>query len=156
LRRRVENRYYFGPGHTDGDIVVVFPQFSVAFLGDLFPDKAVPAIDVANGGSAVAFADTLAKAAAAIRQMTPAISVLAPGKGAVPEHMILSWLTLKDLDEYVEFNRAILLAVTDAIARGKTASEAAASLRLPDKFHAYGMEHAPDTVKAIYRELKKQ
>ena len=105
------------------------------------------------GGLAVSLA--LAKAAAAIRQMNPAINVLVPGNGTVPEYMILSWLTLTDLDEYVEFNRAFVSAVKDAIASGKTESAAAASLRLPDKFRAYGMEHALDAVKAIYAELKK-
>ena len=44
--------YHFGPAHTDGDIVVVFPQKRTAYLGDLFPDKAAPVIDTANGGSA--------------------------------------------------------------------------------------------------------
>src|SRR5204863_2661716 len=54
--------YYFGPAHTNGDIVVVFPAKRVAFVGDLFPDKRAPVIDVANGGSGVAFPATLAKA----------------------------------------------------------------------------------------------
>jgi hypothetical protein len=147
--------YYFGPAYTDGDVVAVFPQFGVAFLGELFPDKAVPVVDLANGGSAVAFAETLAKAAAAIREM-PGISVLAPGNAVVPDHMILSWLTVKDLDDYVEFNRAFVSAVKEAIANGKTPSEAAAGLKLPDKFRAYGMEHLPDMVKAIYAELNKK
>ena len=43
--------YYFGPAHTNGDIVVVFPGKRVAYLGDLFPGKTVPVIDAANGGS---------------------------------------------------------------------------------------------------------
>ena len=44
--------YYFGAGHTNGDLVVVFPAKRIAYLGDLFPYKAVPVIDAANGGSA--------------------------------------------------------------------------------------------------------
>ena len=44
--------YYFGRGHTDGDLVVVFPEKRLAHLGDLFPAKAAPFIDVENGGSA--------------------------------------------------------------------------------------------------------
>ena len=35
--------YYFGAGHTNGDTVVVFPRFGLAFLGDLFPSKGAPA-----------------------------------------------------------------------------------------------------------------
>ena len=148
--------YHFGPGHTDGDIVVVFPQFGVAFLGDLFPDKATPAVDVANGGSAVSFPETLAKAAAAIHQ-TPRISIVVPGRAAAPSGQIIiqSWMTVADLDEYVEFNRAFLAAVKDAIKSGKSAEEAAAGLKLPEKFKDYGMRYARDNVEAIYSELTK-
>jgi glyoxylase-like metal-dependent hydrolase (beta-lactamase superfamily II) len=59
--------YYFGPAHTDGDIVVVFPEKRVAYLGGLFPDKAVPVIDRDLGGSALAFPETLAKVVAGIQ-----------------------------------------------------------------------------------------
>jgi glyoxylase-like metal-dependent hydrolase (beta-lactamase superfamily II) len=146
---------YFGRGYTDGDAVVVFPQFGVAFMGDLFPDKEAPAIDVANGGSAVAFADTLAKAAAGLRQI-PTVNILVPGKGPMPPVIIIpGWLKLADLDEYIEFNRAFLAAVKEAMASGKSADEAAATLTLPDKFKNYGMAHARDYVQAIYAELKK-
>ena len=72
--------YYFGPAHTDGDIVVVFPEKQTAYLGALFPEKAVPAIDRANGGSGVAFPETLAQAAAAIEGVTRVIT----GRGPRP------------------------------------------------------------------------
>ena len=45
--------YYFGRGHTDGDLVVVFPEKHLAHFGDLFPGKAAPFIDTSNGGSGV-------------------------------------------------------------------------------------------------------
>ena len=54
--------YYFGAGHTDGDAIVVFPEKKLAYLGDLFPSKAAPFIDTTNGGSGVAFPETLTKA----------------------------------------------------------------------------------------------
>src|ERR1700730_13487959 len=59
--------YYFGAGHTNGDVIVVFPEKHIAVLGDLFPAKEAPAIDTANGGSAVAFPQTLARALAEIK-----------------------------------------------------------------------------------------
>ena len=31
--------YYFGRGHTDGDLVVVFPEKRLAHFGDLFPGQ---------------------------------------------------------------------------------------------------------------------
>ena len=63
--------YYFGRGHTDGDLVVVFPEKRLAHFGDLFPAKAAPVIDTASGGSGVAFPDTLAKAVAEIKNVEP-------------------------------------------------------------------------------------
>ena len=63
--------YYFGPAHTDGDIVVVFPEKGVAYLGGLFPSKATPIIDTDNGGSGVAFPETLAKVVAGIQGVQP-------------------------------------------------------------------------------------
>ena len=58
--------YHFGPAHTDGDTIVVFPALATAHVGDLFPRKAAPFIDRANGGSGVAYPDTLASALAGI------------------------------------------------------------------------------------------
>ena len=54
--------YYFGAGHTNGDSVVVFPALRVAHVGDLFARKGTPLIDVDNGGSGVAYPDTVKKA----------------------------------------------------------------------------------------------
>ena len=59
--------YHFGAGHTNGDLIVVFPEKHVAYLGELFPGKAAPVIDTANGGSGVAFPQTLARAVAEIQ-----------------------------------------------------------------------------------------
>ena len=58
--------YYFGRGHTSGDSVVVFRALAVAHTGDLFAWKGVPYIDVGNGGSGVAYPDTLDRIVASI------------------------------------------------------------------------------------------
>jgi hypothetical protein len=60
-----------------------------------------------------------------------------------------------DVEEYAEFNRDFLAAVRAAMADGKSAAAAAASLRLPDKYKDYDMQHARANVEAIYRELGK-
>src|SRR5262245_31319323 len=59
--------YYFGAGHTNGDAVIVFPALRAAVMGDLFARKWAPGIDAGNGGSALAFPQTLAKAVAALK-----------------------------------------------------------------------------------------
>src|SRR5437870_13819741 len=66
--------YHFGAGHTNGDLVVVFPGKRVAYFGDLFPSKAAPFIDTANGGSGVAFPETLAKAVTQITGISRVIT----------------------------------------------------------------------------------
>lgn len=151
-RDRVE-LYYFGPAHTNGDIVVVFPGKRVALVGDLFPDKRTPVIDVANGGSGVQFPETLAKAIAALKDIPRII----PGHAVSPTGSPLGrWITLADFQEYADFNRDFLSAVQEAIKSGKTAEQAAASLTLPERYKAYGMENARANVQAIYQEIGKR
>ena len=54
--------YYFGRAHTNGDALVVFPALRVMHAGDVFAGKTTPIIDANNGGSAVEYGKTLAKA----------------------------------------------------------------------------------------------
>lgn len=145
--------YYFGRGHTDGDTVVVFPAKRVAHLGDLFPSKATPFIDTANGGSGVAYPATLAKAVTALASVNPRIVT---GHGPLPPGSPIMMMTnLKDLQEYAEFNRDFLEAVRAAMKAGKSVDEAAASLSLPERYKSYGMERARANVEAIYKELAR-
>lgn len=71
--------YYFGPAHTNGDALVVFPAVRAMHAGDLFASRNPPIIDTANGGSAAAYADTLDKAVAGIHDVDTVI----PGHSAV-------------------------------------------------------------------------
>jgi glyoxylase-like metal-dependent hydrolase (beta-lactamase superfamily II) len=154
--------YYFGRGHTDGDLVVIFPEKRVAYFGDLFPAKAAPLIDVANGGSGVEFPKTLARAVADIKGIArvvtghdTSIAVMAnaaSGSAIFANPRPMAW---KDLEEYADFNRDFLAAVQEAIKAGKSAAEAAASLQLPERYKDYNMQNARANVEAIYNELKK-
>jgi cyclase len=159
--------YYFGRGHTDGDLVVVFPNkeatfagpSAVAYFGDLFPRKAAPVIDVAHGGSGVAFPETLAKAVAALkgrnvqRVVTGHDSMILPPE--VRFRIYAKTMTWNELEEYADFNRDFLAAVQRAIAAGKSATEAAETLQLPDRYKGYDMTQAKANVEKIYRELGK-
>lgn len=158
-RDRIE-LYYFGAGHTNGDLVVVFPAKRIAYFGDLFPSKAAPTVDGANGGSAVAFPDTLAKAVGTITGVTRVVTGHQEGLRAtrsadvtsvdITTPQTMSWA---DVVEYADFNRDFLAAVRAAIAAGRSASEAAATLRLPERYAGYDMTQASANVQAIYREL---
>jgi cyclase len=154
--------YYFGRGHTDGDLVVVFPEKRLAYFGDLFPAKAAPLIDSSNGGSGVMFPQTLAKAVEEIKGVTRVVTghdeaVAAPrdpnsGSAIFANPRTMTW---SDLQEYADFNRDFLAAVQEAIKAGKNADAAAAALQLPEKYKAYDVQRAKANVEAIYRELGK-
>ena len=154
--------YYFGPAHTDGDIVVVFPQKRTAYLGDLFPDKAAPVIDTANGGSGIAFPETLARAVAAIDGVDRVIT----GHGPIPttyagrgrrdrgaRRAWTGWMTWNDLAEYADFNADFVASVRASYEAGRGVEEAAANLDLPERYAGYDMQRARANVEAIYIEL---
>ena len=147
---RVDLRY-FGPAHTNGDTVVVFPGKRVAYLGDLFPGKVMPVIDAANGGSGLAWPETLAKAVADLQGITRII----PGHAVPPPGSPLGrWVTVADLQEYVAFTRDLATAVQEAFKAGKTADEAAAHLPLRERYPAYNFDGALAAVSSIYAELR--
>ena len=135
--------YYFGSGHTNGDAIVVFRALRVAHTGDLFAGPNAPYIDASNGGTGVEYPKTLSKAAAGIS----GVDTVIPGHSAVT--------TWKAFEEYGDFNRDFVAAVQAAIQAGKSPDEAAASLKLPERWASYGVERAADDVKVIYAELKK-
>jgi cyclase len=135
--------YYFGAGHTNGDGIVVFPALRVAHAGDLFARKGTPLIDVANGGSGVAYPETVKKAAAGIKGVDQVIT---------GHSDVFPWSALA---EYGEFNQAFLSATQAAIKAGKTADDAIAGFTMPDKFKDYAMGGVKDNVTKIYAELKK-
>jgi glyoxylase-like metal-dependent hydrolase (beta-lactamase superfamily II) len=154
--------YYFGAGHTDGDLVVVFPEKRIAYFGDLFPSKSAPVIDTEHGGSGVAFPDTLAKAVAAINGVVQVVTGHEEGLSAerdprtgsvdISTPRTMRWA---DVQEYSQFTRDFLEEVRRAIVAGKSAAEAASSLSLPEKYKDYDMRNARASVEAIYRELRR-
>ena len=134
--------YYFGRGHTSGDTLVVFPALKVMHAGDLFAGKGTPIMDTSNGGSGLEYPNTLKKAAAGIRGVESVIPGHAP---------VMGWDAFK---EYGDFLHDLVAAVEQAKKSGKTADEAAAELKLPDKYKDYAMGRLKGNVATIYGELK--
>ena len=150
-RDRIE-LYYLGRAHTNGDVVVTFPGKRIALMGDLFPGKMAPSVDVANGGSGVAFPETLTR----VIEELKGINRIIPGHAVPPPGSPLrGWMTMADLQEYADFTRDFLAAVRDAFAMGKTADEAAAGLTLPDRYKAYALDNAKAYVQAVYGEIER-
>jgi glyoxylase-like metal-dependent hydrolase (beta-lactamase superfamily II) len=139
--------YYFGAAHTDGDAFVVFRSARVMHAGDVFAAKGIPLIDTTNGGSGVAYPDTIAKAAAGIKNVDRVIT---------GHSDVMSW---QDFVDYGEFNRDFLEHARAAHGAGQTAEQAAASFKPKDKFKGYtltGRFGGPErNMAAIYTELGK-
>lgn len=134
--------YYFGRGHTNGDTFVVFPALKVMHSGDLFAGKGTPIMDTNNGGSGIDYPKTLAKAAAGIKGV----------ESVIPGHSTL--MTWADFKEYGDFMRELVAAVEKAKKAGKTADEAVAEIKLPEKYKDYNLGRLKANVGVIYSELK--
>ena len=149
--------YYFGRGHTDGDTVIAFPALRAVVMGDLFARKWAPLVDANNGGSAIAYPQTLAKALSTLKDVDTVItghSTTQHGSGRevtfVRSNPMMKWA---DLQEYAEFARTFVAAAEAARKAGQSVEEAAGNLRLPDRFKDYDMANAKADVQRVYDEL---
>jgi glyoxylase-like metal-dependent hydrolase (beta-lactamase superfamily II) len=120
--------YYFGPAHTNGDTFVVFRNDRVVHAGDAFANKGQPLIDRNNGGSGIAYPETIAKAAKGIRNVDIVINGHSP---------VL--MKFQDLVDFGEFNRLFLEHARASLKAGKTPEQAMMDLKLPEKFKEYNL-----------------
>ena len=155
--------HYFGRGHTDGDLVVVFPEKATMYLGDLFPDQAVPVIDVAAGGSMLDLATTLETVVSTVQGVRTVVpghdppligqyGAEKPG-ATMPVTVTKSW---NDLEEYAAFVSDFVSAVRASHGQGLTVDEAFDSLSLPDRYRAYDLEHARAAIESVYADLSSR
>lgn len=99
-------------------------------------------MDTNTGGSGLEYPRTLMKAAAGIKGV----------ESVIPGHSTL--MTWNDFKEYGEFVRDLVAAAEQARKAGKTADEAAANFKLPEKYKGYNMGRLKADVTTIYSELK--
>jgi cyclase len=151
LGNRPIHVYYFGKGHTDGDAIVVIPDIRTAYTGDLFAEKTLPVVDPASGGSALALPQTLARAAKEITGVDRVIT----GHGRWPEAGVQGWPTWGDFQQYAEFVREFVDAVSAAWKNGRTTEQVVAELRLPEKYKEYRLDGAKAMIETIFNELKQ-
>ena len=145
--------YYFGPAHTNGDTFVVFRNAGVMHTGDAFANKGQPLIDRPNGGSGVAYPETIAKAASTVKNVKTVLTGHAQG-GAL--------MTMQDLADFGEFNRLMLAHARQALKQGQTPEQAMTDFRakLPEKFKEYnlagGRGGPGGNFGVLFEELKAQ
>jgi cyclase len=134
--------YYFGAGHTNGDAFVVFPALRVLHTGDMFAWKDAPGCDRANGGSCIAFPQTLAKVVATLKD----VDTIIPGHSPM--------MTPKDLQEYQRFMADLAAHAQAANKAGQSVDEAFAAFKVA-KYPGYKNERVKAAIQAVYDELKK-
>jgi cyclase len=139
---------YFGPAHTNGDAWVVFKSLRVLHSGDAFAGKTTPIIDANNGGSAVNYGKTLAKAAASIKNVDTIITGHSP------------LMKPEDLKQYADFNNDFVSWVQAEIKAGKSVDDAAAEYKVPDKYPGYTVNTflggIKGNIQTAYNELGKK
>jgi cyclase len=141
--------YYFGPAHTNGDAFVVFRNLRVMHAGDAFANAAQPFADVANGGSALQYGDTIGKAAAAIRNVDRVIT---------GHNVVRPWA---DFVTFGEYNRAAAQHARASLKAGKSAEQAMKEFSPGDKFKDYpapaaGRGGPGGNFTIMYQELGRQ
>ena len=139
--------YHFGAAHTNGDTFVVFRNARVMHSGDAFANKSQPFIDADNGGSGIAYGETLGKAAKGI----PNVTTVIPGHSAVTV-----W---QDFVDFGEFNRLFAEHARASLKAGKTPDQAMMDFKLPEKFKGYsltgGRGGPGGNFNQLYMELKQ-
>jgi glyoxylase-like metal-dependent hydrolase (beta-lactamase superfamily II) len=145
--------YHFGPAHTGGDAFVVFRNLRVMATGDVIPATGTPVMDLANGGSALQWGATIAKAAAAIK----GVDLITRGHTS----QTCDWACFV---EYGEYMTAYAEAARAAHKAGKTVEQAIADIptamgpRWKDYFAGLSGRN-PGTkanVTAFYEELNRK
>jgi glyoxylase-like metal-dependent hydrolase (beta-lactamase superfamily II) len=109
--------HYLGRGHTNGDAIIVFPAHRVIHTGDLFVAGA-PFIDYANGGSGIAWTDTLQNA------LQLDFDRVIPGHGPL--------MTKQDLARWNDSFIRVRTKITQLKREGKSKEEAGSALHVEE------------------------
>jgi len=134
------------PAHTDGDVMIEFPQLDVLVMGDFFRSTGYPVADRNNGGSFRGMVEALG---VAIGRAGPATRVI-PGHGPISNRAGL-----------IE-QRDILLASIDAVEKlvrsGQTVEQvlAARPTAAFDDRVPQGAQNAERFVRGLYAELSTE
>jgi glyoxylase-like metal-dependent hydrolase (beta-lactamase superfamily II) len=123
--------YYFGRGHTDNDIFVVYPSVGVMNVGDLMAWDMAPLIDPGTNGSVLALPDTMEKADKGIPK---GIDQIITGHGAV--------FPRKTMTDYASYMRDLVNESKKGLAANQTPDEVLAALQK--------VEEAKDPARSRY------
>ena len=136
--KRVEV-HYFGRSHTDGDVVVLFPDHRVISMGDMFTfgDATPQLVDYAGGGSAVEWTKTVDGA------LGLDFDAVVPGHGAVTNK--------QELRKFRESTVSLRTKVHDMVSQKKSRAEIEKMLR--SDFHFADL-HIMFSLDGLMKELQ--
>ena len=131
--------YWFGRAHTDGDVVVLFPQNRVLAAGDMYTNgEGTPQlIDYSGGGSAKEWTAT-------VEQATKLdFDTVVPGHGNVAKKA--------DLVAYVGSTKRLTELVTQMVKQGKSKADVEKAMRMEFGWQDFHVQMALD---GLINEMK--
>jgi glyoxylase-like metal-dependent hydrolase (beta-lactamase superfamily II) len=136
--KRVEV-HYFGRSHTNGDVVVLFPDHRVLAMGDMFTfgDATPQLVDYAGGGSAVEWTKTVEGA------LGLDFDTVIPGHGVVT--------TKQEVRKFRDSTMSLRTKVHDMVAQKKSRAEVEKMLR--SDFHFADL-HVQVSLDGLIKELQ--
>lgn len=118
--------FHVSPAHTDGDIVIHFPQQNVIHGGDLFFNGFYPAIDTTVGGSAQGMITAIDQ----ILSLCDDQSVIIPGHGEIGSK--------KDLIAFQDMLKTVNERVKEGMSKNMTLSDLMEAKILADLDETWG------------------
>ena len=136
--KRVEV-HYLGRSHTNGDVVVLFPDHRVLAMGDMFTfgDATPQLVDYNGGGSAIEWTKTVEGA------LQLEFDAVVPGHGAVT--------TKEQLRKFRESTMLLRTRVRDMVVKNSSRAEIEKMLR--SEFHFADL-HIKASMDGLIRELQ--
>ncbi|MBN2337323.1 MAG: MBL fold metallo-hydrolase [Acidobacteria bacterium] len=130
---------HLGNAHTEGDIVLYLPGEKIAFVGDLFFNRAIPNTD---DGRVLEWGTTV-DAVLALDAET-----FIPGHGDVGSR--------EDVRAFARYLRDLQSLVRPAVERGDSLQQAIATIPVPAAYASWGFQNFfPANVQKMYIELKE-
>jgi glyoxylase-like metal-dependent hydrolase (beta-lactamase superfamily II) len=139
LGGKVAEIYWFGRGHTDGDVVVLFPQHRTLAAGDLFTaGEGLPQlVDHAGGGSAKEWTATLD------RVLALDFETVVPGHGLVTNKQALR--------EYRNTSQRMTEVVSQLVRQNRPVADVEAVLRNQFGFQDF---HIQMSLQGLMNEMR--
>ncbi|MCL1058697.1 MBL fold metallo-hydrolase [Shewanella gelidimarina] len=133
---------HMGPGHTDGDSVVIWSHDNIVHMGDLFFKDKFPYIDLKAGGSVEGYRDNVA---AVLRDLDAQTKVI-PGHGALANK--------SDLTRFKHMLDASINWMKDQKASGLTLDQLKAS-GMPEKWKDWSWKFISEDkwIETLYQGL---